>query len=261
MFAAARARDRVLARCPDGAFDITYAARRPPLRLPRSASRPSDDALAAGARRRSAGATWSSTPTRGTRALRAPRACASTSAASPRATRSTTRSRSCAPRHRHADRQARRRQPRHRRPRAAGPGRSACAIRAAPSEVVARAAARGRRDLDLRRLRALLRSRRRALPPPHRSGDRQVAARDIHSVTILADDGLTSEALSKSVFVLGVERGMRARRVAAAASTPSSSTLQGALHYSSGLLAAPTARQCQHNDACADAETIARRQP
>ncbi len=31
----------------------------------------------------------------------------------------------------------------------------------------------------------------------------------IQSVTILADDGLTTEALSKSMFVLGLERGMR----------------------------------------------------
>src|SRR2546421_162458 len=31
----------------------------------------------------------------------------------------------------------------------------------------------------------------------------------VHSVTIVADDGLTSEALSKSVFVLGLEKGMR----------------------------------------------------
>jgi FAD:protein FMN transferase len=35
------------------------------------------------------------------------------------------------------------------------------------------------------------------------------SARDVHSVTILAADGLTSEALSKTVFVLGVERGLR----------------------------------------------------
>ena len=29
----------------------------------------------------------------------------------------------------------------------------------------------------------------------------------VHSVTILAEDGLTTEALSKTVFVLGVEQG------------------------------------------------------
>ena len=34
----------------------------------------------------------------------------------------------------------------------------------------------------------------------------------LRSVTILADDGLTSEALSKCVFVMGVARGMRGRR-------------------------------------------------
>jgi thiamine biosynthesis lipoprotein len=33
--------------------------------------------------------------------------------------------------------------------------------------------------------------------------------RGIRSVTIIADDGLTTEALSKTVFVLGVEAGLR----------------------------------------------------
>ncbi|MGZ8259076.1 MAG: FAD:protein FMN transferase [Caldimonas sp.] len=62
--------------------------------------------------------------------------------------------------------------------------------------------------------------------------------RDIQSVTILADDGLTSEALSKIVFVLGVERGM--------ALVESQSGVDavvvdaaGALHFSTGLLRAP----------------------
>jgi thiamine biosynthesis lipoprotein len=62
--------------------------------------------------------------------------------------------------------------------------------------------------------------------------------REIQSVTILAGDGLTSEALSKIVFVLGVERGM--------ALVESQSGVDavvvdadGALHFSSGLLAAP----------------------
>jgi len=61
--------------------------------------------------------------------------------------------------------------------------------------------------------------------------------REIQSVTVLADDGLTSEALSKIVFVLGVERGM--------ALVESQSGVDavvvdaaGALHFSSGLLAA-----------------------
>ena len=58
----------------------------------------------------------------------------------------------------------------------------------------------------------------------------------VHSVTILAEDGLTTEALSKSVFVLGVEKGMRlieSQRGADAVVVDAS----GALHYSSGLLA------------------------
>lgn len=58
----------------------------------------------------------------------------------------------------------------------------------------------------------------------------------VHSVTILADDGLTTEALSKSVFVMGLERGMRLveslKDVDAVVVDAG-----GGLHYSSGLLA------------------------
>jgi thiamine biosynthesis lipoprotein len=58
----------------------------------------------------------------------------------------------------------------------------------------------------------------------------------LHSVTIVADDGLTSEALSKSVFVLGLEKGMRLIE-----SQPGVDAVvvdaEGVLHYSSGLLA------------------------
>ena len=58
----------------------------------------------------------------------------------------------------------------------------------------------------------------------------------IHSVTILAADGLTAEALSKSLFVLGLERGM-----ALIESQPGVDAVvvdaQGQLHYSTGLLA------------------------
>lgn len=65
----------------------------------------------------------------------------------------------------------------------------------------------------------------------------------VRSVTILADDGLTTEGLSKSVFVLGLERGMRLveslRGVDAIVVDAA-----GVLHYSSGLLGAPpTPRQ------------------
>src|SRR5207244_1610038 len=58
----------------------------------------------------------------------------------------------------------------------------------------------------------------------------------VHSVTILAADGLTTEALSKSVFVLGVERGLRLveQQPGVDAIVVDAS---GALHYSSGLLA------------------------
>ncbi len=60
------------------------------------------------------------------------------------------------------------------------------------------------------------------------------SATGARSVTILAPDGLTSEALSKTVFVLGVERGMHFvdsfRGVDAVVVDA-----QGVLHYSSGL--------------------------
>ena len=65
----------------------------------------------------------------------------------------------------------------------------------------------------------------------------------VHSVTILAQDGLTTEALSKAVFVLGVERGLRLIE-----SQPGVDAVVvdavGALHYSAGLLdAGPRTRQ------------------
>ncbi len=56
----------------------------------------------------------------------------------------------------------------------------------------------------------------------------------VRSVTVLADDGLTSEALSKSVFVLGVEAGLRLIE-----SLPGVDAVivdaAGRLHFSSGL--------------------------
>ena len=60
--------------------------------------------------------------------------------------------------------------------------------------------------------------------------------RGVHSVTVLAEDGLTTEALSKSVFVLGVEKGLRlieSQRGVDAVVVDA----RGALHYSAGLLA------------------------
>jgi thiamine biosynthesis lipoprotein len=59
----------------------------------------------------------------------------------------------------------------------------------------------------------------------------------LHSVTILAADGLTSEALSKCVFVMGLSRGMRLVE-----SQPGVDAVvvdaTGTLHFSSGLAAA-----------------------
>jgi len=57
----------------------------------------------------------------------------------------------------------------------------------------------------------------------------------VHSVTVIADDGLTSEALSKCVFVLGVDKGLRlieSQRGVDAVVVDAG----GRLHCSSGLL-------------------------
>jgi thiamine biosynthesis lipoprotein len=69
----------------------------------------------------------------------------------------------------------------------------------------------------------------------------------VHSVTILAEDGLTTEGLSKSLFVLGLDPGMRLIE-----SQPGVDAVvidaAGGLHYSSGLLqgsAQPGARSRQ----------------
>jgi thiamine biosynthesis lipoprotein len=58
----------------------------------------------------------------------------------------------------------------------------------------------------------------------------------VHSVTVLAEDGITSEALSKAVFVLGADKGLEL-----IATMPGVDAVvvdaQGALHWSAGLLA------------------------
>jgi thiamine biosynthesis lipoprotein len=131
--------------------------------------------------------------------------------------------------------QRRRRQPRHRRPRGRPWTIGIRDPRGGSGDVVAVLPARGRLDLDLRRLRALLRRRRRALPSPHRSATGRSPA-SVRSVTVLAEDGLTSEALSKAVFVLGVAKGL-----ALIDSFPGVDAIvvdaAGALHYSAGLVA------------------------
>ncbi len=74
----------------------------------------------------------------------------------------------------------------------------------------------------------------------------------VHSVTVLAADGLTSEALSKAVFVLGVTRGL-----ALVEGLPGIDAVivdaSGVLHASSGLLQglsepSPAAPDLQHAD-------------
>ena len=65
----------------------------------------------------------------------------------------------------------------------------------------------------------------------------------VRSVTILAADGLTTEALSKSVFVLGLEQGMRLVQSQEGVDAVVVDAA-GVLHYSTGLLAAgPQTRQ------------------
>jgi FAD:protein FMN transferase len=59
--------------------------------------------------------------------------------------------------------------------------------------------------------------------------------RDVRSVTILAPDGLTSEALSKTAFVLGAARGLELIETVPGVDAVIVDAA-GALHYSSGLL-------------------------
>ena len=62
-----------------------------------------------------------------------------------------------------------------------------------------------------------------------------VSPGSVRSVTIIADDGLTTEAFSKTVFVLGVEEGLRFVEAHAGIDAVIVDA-QGALHYSAGLL-------------------------
>jgi thiamine biosynthesis lipoprotein len=65
----------------------------------------------------------------------------------------------------------------------------------------------------------------------------------VRSVTIIAEDGLTSEGLTKSVFVMGVEKGMRLVESLEAVDAVVVDAA-GVLHYSSGLLdGAPQSRR------------------
>lgn len=61
----------------------------------------------------------------------------------------------------------------------------------------------------------------------------------VRSVTVLGEDGLTTEALSKAVFVSGVEKGMRLIHTYGGVDAIVVDA-QGALHYSRGLQAATT---------------------
>jgi thiamine biosynthesis lipoprotein len=56
----------------------------------------------------------------------------------------------------------------------------------------------------------------------------------VRSVTVVADDGLTTEALSKTVFVLGVHRGLRLVEALPGVDAVVVDA-EGVLHYSSGL--------------------------
>jgi thiamine biosynthesis lipoprotein len=65
----------------------------------------------------------------------------------------------------------------------------------------------------------------------------------VRSVTVVAPDGLTSEALTKCVFVMGVEKGMRLVESLDGVDAVVVDAA-GGLHYSSGLLAG--GRQVRH---------------
>ncbi len=63
-----------------------------------------------------------------------------------------------------------------------------------------------------------------------------VSPRGVRSVTILGEDGLTTEALSKCVFVLGVEKGLQLIEAQQSVDAVVVDA-EGRLHYSPGLLA------------------------
>lgn len=65
----------------------------------------------------------------------------------------------------------------------------------------------------------------------------------VRSVTILANDGLTTEALSKSVFVLGVDKGLALIESLCGVDAVVVDA-SGALHFSSGLTAAAPRQAC-----------------
>ena len=69
-----------------------------------------------------------------------------------------------------------------------------------------------------------------------------LSPRGVRSVTILAPDGLTSEALSKTVFVMGASRGLALIESLAEVDAVVVDAA-GALHASSGLLQGTAARQ------------------
>ena len=64
-------------------------------------------------------------------------------------------------------------------------------------------------------------------------------------MTIFAEDGLTTEALSKAVFVLGTEKGLR---LVESQSEVDAVVVDaaGALHYSAGLLNGAPGAQTRH---------------
>jgi FAD:protein FMN transferase len=71
-----------------------------------------------------------------------------------------------------------------------------------------------------------------------RTGRSPVGANTLRSVTVLADDGLTAEALSKCIFVLGAARGLAiAKRVPGVDALAIDA--QGRLHMTPGLAQAP----------------------
>ena len=231
-----RSRGRVLARCR--AAPSTSPTRRSASSTTiASAFVPSDDELAPGPRRRSAGATSSSTARRGTVRFARPGMRIDLGGFAKGHAVDNARGDPAPARHRATRWSAPAATAASSATGAAGPGRSASATRAAPGEV---AAMLPLEDVsistsgDYERYFDADGTRFHHLIDPATGK----SPREIQSVTILADDGLTCEALSKIVFVLGVERGMALVETQSGVDAVVVDAA-GALHFSSGLLAPP----------------------
>jgi len=77
----------------------------------------------------------------------------------------------------------------------------------------------------------------------------------VHSVTVLAADGLSSEALSKAVFVMGVARGLALINGLSGVDAVVVDA-QGALHASAGLLQGQPTPAASTDAPCSDLQPL-----